>query len=92
MPATYSSERLFSSEAFRDLLEFVRCPPPIEESLEGFERELRKRTNAFSTAVMGQRLAAMDVDEPQVLIGGEPFRRVGRHAIVLSRIDPPALR
>ncbi len=79
MLATYSSERLFSSEAFVDLLAFVRSPRPVDDNLEGFERELRERTNAFSTAVMGERLAAMDVDEPQVLIGGEQFRRVGRH-------------
>ena len=37
------------------------------------------RTNAFSAAVMGERLAEMDVDEPQIKIGGEQFRRVGRH-------------
>jgi len=79
MPATYSSERLFSSEAFLELMSFVESPRPPEESLEGFERELRERTNAVSTAVMGERLAAMDVDEPQVLIDGEQFRRLGRH-------------
>ena len=79
MSATYSSERLFSSKAFCDLANFVRSPRLTDESLEDFERQLRERTNAFSAAVMGERLAEMDVDEPQIKIGGEQFRRVGRH-------------
>lgn len=79
MSATYSPERLFSSKAFRDLEDFVRSRRPAEESLEDFERELRERTNAFSAAVMGERMAEMDIDEPQIMIGGEQFRRVGRH-------------
>jgi len=79
MSASYSSERLFSSEAFCDLANFVRSPRPRDESLEDFERQLRERANAFSAAVMGERLAEMDVDEPQIKIGGEQFRRVGRH-------------
>lgn len=79
MSATYSPDRLFSSKAFRELVEFARSPQPVDESLEGFERDLRKRANAFCKVVMGERLASMDVDEPRVLIDGEPFRRVGRH-------------
>ncbi len=61
MAATYSPERLFSSEAFLDLVSFVRSPRPVDDNLEGFERELRERTNAFSAAVMGERLEAMEV-------------------------------
>jgi hypothetical protein len=60
-------------------MEFVESAPCSDEGLESFERELRERTNALCSAVMGERLAAMDVDEPQVLLGGEQYRRAGRH-------------
>jgi hypothetical protein len=79
MSATYSSARVFSSEAFRDLEDFVQSPRPKGESLEDFERKLREQMNEFSARVLEERLAQFDVDEPEVVIAGERFRRVGRH-------------
>jgi len=79
MSATYRLERAFASEAFRDLQSFLGSERPSGETLEDFERELRERVNAFSSTVMGERLKGFDIDEPQIEVEGERFRRVGRN-------------
>lgn len=83
MSATYQGDDPFSSQAFDQLREFVEAalaPSSAQdgEGLEQFERELHSRMMAVEAEVVKQRLRRLDVDEEEVEIGGERFRRKDR--------------
>jgi hypothetical protein len=79
MSAGYQAAEPFSSGAFKNLEQFVseqlESPVAGGGEFEQFERELRERVMAFEAEVVGARLQRYDVDEEQIEVFGERFRR-----------------
>ncbi len=59
-------------------VEEIRTAPAPDYA--AIERELAARTAAIEAESHGVLLRAADLDAPRILVGGDVYRRVGRHA------------
>ncbi len=81
MQSGYQQSDPFASAAFDSLRSFVQENQErgAEVDFEEFERELRERMCACEAELVGEQLQQYDVDEEQIEIEGEVFRRKDRH-------------
>jgi hypothetical protein len=82
MSAKYQGHDPFSSPAFNSLREFIMESGTLKDGqgdFEEFEQELHRRMSAFEADLVGQRLAAYDIDVDEVRFDGQVFRRKDRN-------------
>lgn len=81
MTTQYQDCDPFSNEAFDSLREFVlesRSRGP-DADFEEFERELRLRVSACEAELVGEQLRRYDVDQDEIRIKGDVFRRKAKN-------------